>query len=705
MSPNKVKMPEQDPNVRNKNFEEVSLGYTKEQAMEEATRCLNCKKPFCMDGCPVGVPIPEFIHHVAEGEFEEAYQTITRENALPAICGRVCPQENQCEGKCVRGIKTESVGIGRLERFVADYHREHGKPAELKIEKNGKKVAVIGSGPAGITCAGELAKKGYDVTVFEALHKTGGVLSYGIPEFRLPKKLVQSEVDGVAALGVDFETNVVVGRSITIDELQEQGYQGIFVGSGAGLPRFQGIPGENLNGVYAANEFLTRVNLMKGYQFPDHPTPVKVTDTVCVIGAGNVAMDAARTAKRLGAKNVYIVYRRGPEEVPARAEEVHHAKEEGIIFKLLTNPVKIEGEDGWVKSMECVEMELGEPDASGRRRPIAKEGSNFTIETGTVIVAIGQSPNPLIRHTTPGLDCQSWGGIIVDEDSMKTSKDGVYAGGDVVTGAATVILAMGAGKKAAQAIDEALKNKWEYYVNQVYEMDQFVGDLIKAVEARKEPSVVVFYGDHLPTMGLKAEDLKSRYLYNTNYVIWDNVGLQKQDKNIPAYQLMSEILNRLDIHSGTVFNYHQQRKGTKNYLSDLELLQYDILYGKQYVYNNHPPISEGHMVMGIRDVSLSSIVPQLSSGYSLYGENFTKYSRVYVNGEKQKSSFLNNTRINLSETELQDGDVIQVGQVGSSDTIFRMSDKYIYQNGQLVKQEGTATDKNKSWVDQEYDVK
>ena len=304
MSPNKVKMPEQDPNVRNKNFEEVSLGYTKEQAMEEATRCLNCKKPFCMDGCPVGVPIPEFIHHVAEGEFEEAYQTITRENALPAICGRVCPQENQCEGKCVRGIKTESVGIGRLERFVADYHREHGKPAELKIEKNGKKVAVIGSGPAGITCAGELAKKGYDVTVFEALHKTGGVLSYGIPEFRLPKKLVQSEVDGVAALGVDFETNVVVGRSITIDELQEQGYQGIFVGSGAGLPRFQGIPGENLNGVYAANEFLTRVNLMKGYQFPDHPTPVKVTDTVCVIGAGNVAIYAIEKAQQLGAKVV-----------------------------------------------------------------------------------------------------------------------------------------------------------------------------------------------------------------------------------------------------------------------------------------------------------------------------------------------------------------------------------------------------------------
>ena len=459
MSPNKVKMPEQDPNVRNKNFEEVSLGYTKEQAMEEATRCLNCKKPFCMDGCPVGVPIPKFIHHVAEGEFEEAYQTITRENALPAICGRVCPQENQCEGKCVRGIKGESVGIGRLERFVADYHMAHGKTPELKIEPNGKKVAIIGSGPAGITCAGELAKKGYDVTVFEALHKTGGVLSYGIPEFRLPKSLVQTEVDSVASLGVKFETNVVVGRSVTIDELQEQGYQGIFIGSGAGLPRFQNIPGENLNGVYAANEFLTRVNLIKGYEFPNHPTPVKITETVCVIGAGNVAMDAARTAKRLGAKNVYIVYRRGEEEVPARAEEVHHAKEEGIIFKLLTNPVKINGEDGWVKSMECVEMELGEPDESGRRRPIAKEGSNFIIETGTVIVSIGQSPNPLIRQTTPGLDTQKWGGIIVDEETMKTSKEGVYAGGDVVTGAATVILAMGAGKSAAKAMDEYLSTK------------------------------------------------------------------------------------------------------------------------------------------------------------------------------------------------------------------------------------------------------
>ena len=459
MSLTKVVMPEQEPDVRNKNFEEVALGYTKEMAMEEATRCLNCKHQPCKQGCPVGVPIPEFIQEVAAGNMEEAYKIITSENALPAICGRVCPQENQCEGKCVRGIKGEAVGIGRLERFVADYHMANGKAPELDIKSNGIKVAIIGSGPAGITCAGELAKKGYEVTVFEALHKTGGVLSYGIPEFRLPKALVQKEVDSVAALGVKFETNVVVGRSITIDELQEQGYQGIFIGSGAGLPRFQNIPGENLNGVYAANEFLTRVNLMKGYEFPNHPTPVKITDTVCVIGAGNVSMDCARTAKRLGAKNVYIVYRRSDKEIPARAEEVHHAKEEGIIFKLLTNPVEIHGEDGWVKSMECVEMELGEPDESGRRRPVVKEGSNFVIETGTVIVSIGQSPNPLIRQTTPGLETQKWGGIIVDEDSMKTSKEGVYAGGDVVTGAATVILAMGAGKTAAKEMDEYLANK------------------------------------------------------------------------------------------------------------------------------------------------------------------------------------------------------------------------------------------------------
>ena len=459
MSLEKVKMKELEPNIRNTNFEEVACGYTLEQAMEEASRCLNCKHKPCMNGCPVGVPIPEFISHVVKGEIEEAYQTITRENALPAICGRVCSQENQCEGKCVRAIKGESVGIGRLERFVADYHNAKANYSTTKIISNHRKVAVIGSGPAGITCAGELAKKGYEVTVFEALHKVGGVLVYGIPEFRLPKDLVQKEVDQVKAMGVKFETNVVVGRSITIDELQEEGFEAIFISSGAGLPRFQGIPGENLNGVYAANEFLTRVNLMKGYEFPKHPTPIKVSETVCVIGAGNVAMDAARTVKRLGAKNVYIVYRRGEEEIPARQEEVHHAKEEGIIFKLLTNPVKIEGEDGWVKAMECVEMELGEPDESGRRRPVVKEGSNFKIETGTIIVSIGQSPNPLIRQTTPGLETQKWGGIIVDEKTMKTSKDNVYAGGDVVTGAATVILAMGAGKKAAQAIDEALSKE------------------------------------------------------------------------------------------------------------------------------------------------------------------------------------------------------------------------------------------------------
>lgn len=459
MSIEKVKMPEQDPNIRNKNFEEVALGYTKENAMEEATRCLNCKHKPCIQGCPVGVPIPEFIEEVAKGNFEKAYEVITSENALPAICGRVCPQENQCEGKCVRGIKGEAVGIGRLERFVADYHMANGTKKDNTIKSNNIKIAIIGSGPAGITCAGELAKKGYQVTVFEALHKTGGVLSYGIPEFRLPKALVAKEIENIIDLGVKFETNVVVGRSITIDELQEQGYKGIFVGSGAGLPRFQGIPGESLNGVYAANEFLTRVNLMKGYEFPNHPTPVKIGESVCVIGAGNVSMDCARTAKRLGAKEVYIVYRRSDKEIPARAEEVHHAKEEGIIFKLLTNPVAIHGEDGWVKSMECVEMELGEPDESGRRRPVVKENSNFIIDTQTVIVSIGQSPNPLIRQTTPGLDTQSWGGIIVDEETMKTSKDGVYAGGDVVTGAATVILAMGAGKTAAKAIDEAVRDK------------------------------------------------------------------------------------------------------------------------------------------------------------------------------------------------------------------------------------------------------
>lgn len=456
MSMTKVPMPEQAPDIRNKNFDEVALGYTEEMAKEEATRCLQCKNPLCMQGCPVNVPIPGFIEKVAEGDFEAAYEIVTSENALPAICGRVCPQENQCEGKCVRGIKGEPVSIGRLERFVADYHMAHAPKTEVKIEKNDIKVAVVGSGPSGITCAGELAKKGYDVTVFEALHKAGGVLSYGIPEFRLPKDLVAKEIENVTKLGVEIETNVVVGRSITIDELMEDGYKAVFVGSGAGLPRFLGIPGENLLGVYSANEFLTRVNLMKGYQFPKAPTPVKVGKKVAVVGAGNVAMDAARTAKRLGAEEVYIVYRRGEDEVPARAEEVHHAKEEGVIFKLLNNPVAIHGEDGWVKSMEIVKQELGEPDASGRRRPVPVEGSNYELDVDTVVIAIGQSPNPLIRQTTPGLDTQKWGGIIVEEDTMKTSKEGVYAGGDTVTGAATVILAMGAGKKAAAAIDASL---------------------------------------------------------------------------------------------------------------------------------------------------------------------------------------------------------------------------------------------------------
>lgn len=460
MSLTKVPMPEQDPNVRNKNFEEVALGYTAEMAMEEATRCLNCKNKPCVGGCPVNVPIPEFIEKVAEGDFDGAYEVITRENALPAICGRVCPQENQCEGKCVRGIKGEPVGIGRMERFVADYHMANAKPAKVEIEKNGKKVAVVGSGPSGITCAGELIKKGYDVTVFEALHKAGGVLSYGIPEFRLPKALVAREIKTVEDLGVKIEPNVIVGRSITIDELMEEGYEAVFVGSGAGLPRFLNIPGENLLGVYSANEFLTRVNLMKGYKFPEAPTPVKIGKRVAVVGAGNVAMDAARTAKRLGAEEVYIVYRRSEEEAPARLEELHHAKEEGIIFRFLNNPAQVLGdENGWVKGLEVVKQELGEPDASGRRRPVPVEGSNYIIDVETVVIAIGQSPNPLIRQTTPGLDCQRWGGIIVDEETMESSKENVYAGGDTVTGAATVILAMGAGKKAAKAIDEKLSKK------------------------------------------------------------------------------------------------------------------------------------------------------------------------------------------------------------------------------------------------------
>lgn len=458
MSLEKVKMPEQDPDVRNKNFDEVALGYTPEMAMEEAQRCLHCKNKPCVGGCPVNVPIPEFIEKVAAGDFEAAYQVITRENALPAICGRVCPQEDQCEGRCVRGIKGEPVGIGRMERFVADYHMAKGDTRVPEIEKNGIKVAVIGCGPSGITCAGELARKGYDVTVFEALHKPGGVLSYGIPEFRLPKALVAKEIENVEKLGVDIETNVIVGKSITIDDLMSDGYKAVFIGSGAGLPKFLNIPGENLLGVYSANEFLTRVNLMKAFKFPETPTPVKIGKKVAVVGAGNVAMDAARTAKRLGAEEVYIVYRRSEEECPARLEEVHHAKEEGIIFKFLNNPCKILGdENGYVTGMEVVKQELGEPDASGRRRPIPIEGSNYVMDVDSVIISVGTSPNPLLRTTTPGLDTQKWGGIIVDEATMETSKEYVYAGGDAVTGAATVILAMGAGKTAAAAIDEKIK--------------------------------------------------------------------------------------------------------------------------------------------------------------------------------------------------------------------------------------------------------
>jgi len=460
MSLKKVEMPEQDPNVRNKNFKEVALGYTGEMAVEEAKRCLSCKHRACVSGCPVNVKIPEFISLIAEGRFEEAYLKIKETNNLPAICGRVCPQETQCENLCVRGKKGEPVAIGRLERFAADWYMAHVSPETPDIQKKNRKVAVIGSGPAGLTCAADLAKMGYSVTIFEAFHTPGGVLMYGIPEFRLPKDLVQREIDYVRKLGVEIKTNMVVGKSITIDELKEDGYEAIFIGSGAGLPNFMGIPGENLNGVYSANEFLTRINLMKAYLYPEVDTPVKVGKNVAVVGGGNVAMDAARSAKRLGAENVYIVYRRSEAEMPARLEEVHHAKEEGIIFKMLTNPVRILGtDDGWVNGMECIEMELGEPDASGRRRPVPKKGSEHVIDVQTVIIAIGQSPNPLIKATTPGLETQKWGGIVVDEETGATSIPGVYAGGDAVTGAATVILAMGAGKKAAAAIDEYLTRK------------------------------------------------------------------------------------------------------------------------------------------------------------------------------------------------------------------------------------------------------
>lgn len=452
-------MPSQDPNVRNKNFLEVALGYTEEMAIDEAKRCLVCKNPKCMGGCPVHIHIPEFIALVAEGKFEEAYQVIAKSSSLPAVCGRVCPQENQCEGQCVRGIKGEPVAIGRLERFVADWHNENTKEAPVKPEPNGHKVAIVGSGPAGLTCAGDLAKLGYDVTIFEALHLAGGVLVYGIPEFRLPKAIVQKEIDGLKALGVKVETNMVIGRTIAIQELMEEyGFEAVFVGSGAGLPKFMNIPGENLKGVFSANEFLTRVNLMKAY-LPNSTTPIKQSKNVAVVGGGNVAMDAARCAKRLGAENVYIVYRRGLEELPARHEEVEHAMEEGIIFKVLTNPTEIVGDEtGTACAMKCVEMELGEPDASGRRRPIVKADSEFELEVDCVIMSLGTSPNPLIKATTSGLDTQTWGGIIVN-DAGATSVKGVYAGGDAVTGAATVILAMGAGKTAAQGIDEYIKSK------------------------------------------------------------------------------------------------------------------------------------------------------------------------------------------------------------------------------------------------------
>ena len=459
MSLTKVPMPEQDPNVRNKNFLEVAMGYTEEMAMEEASRFLNCKHKPCVSGCPVNVRIPEFVAKVAEGKFEEAYEIITSTNSLPAISGRVCPQENQCEGKCVRGIKGESVSIGRLERFCADYHMKHSDAKAVKPQSNGKKVAVVGAGPSGLTCAGDLAKKGYEVTVFEAFHTAGGVLVYGIPEFRLPKAIVKKEVENLQDLGVEVKTNMVIGRVLSVDELFEMGYKAIFIGSGAGLPSFMGIEGEDLIGVYSANEYLTRTNLMKAY-LDDYDTPIIKSKSVAVVGGGNVAMDAARCAKRLGAENVYIVYRRGMEEMPARKEEVHHAMEEGIIFKNLNNPVKILGdENGRVRAMECIEMELGEPDASGRRKPIAKEGSNFELPVDTVIMSIGTSPNPLIRSTTPGLDTNKRGCLVVNEDTMQTTREGVYAGGDAVTGAATVILAMGDGRRAAAAMHKALQEK------------------------------------------------------------------------------------------------------------------------------------------------------------------------------------------------------------------------------------------------------
>ena len=459
----KHEMPTQAPEVRAHNFDEVALGYTAEIALEEAQRCLNCKNRPCVEGCPVNIDIPDFISKIKEGDFEGAYGVITKSSSLPAVCGRVCPQETQCESKCTMGVKFEPVGIGRLERFVADYHNENCREAPVKPQSNGHKVAVIGSGPSGLTCAGDLAKKGYKVTVFEALHTAGGVLVYGIPEFRLPKSIVAKEVDTLKQLGVDVQCNVVIGKTLTVDELFDTGYEAIFIGSGAGLPNFMNIPGESLKGVYSANEYLTRSNLMKAYR--DSDTPIMKGGRVAVVGGGNVAMDAVRTALRLGAEKVYIVYRRSIEELPARAEEVEHAKEEGIEFRLLCNPTKITGynnpddprdpKNGFVTGMECIRMELGEPDASGRRRPVEIPGSEFTLDVDTVIMAIGTSPNPLIKSTTDGLEVNRRGGIVVNEDGL-TSRKGVYAGGDAVTGAATVISAMGAGKVAAAAIDKYL---------------------------------------------------------------------------------------------------------------------------------------------------------------------------------------------------------------------------------------------------------
>ena len=464
MTPTRCPMPSQDPKVRAHNFEEVALGYTEEMAIEEAKRCLECKNMPCVSGCPVNIHIPAFIAKIKEGEFEEAYQIIAKTSSLPAVCGRVCPQETQCEAKCVRGVKGESVGIGRLERFVADWHNTFASEAGEKPLSNGHRVAVVGSGPSGLTCAGDLAKKGFEVTVFEALHTAGGVLVYGIPEFRLPKSIVAKEVEGLKALGVKIETNVVIGKTLTVDELFEMGFEAVFIGSGAGLPNFMGIPGESFKGVYSANEYLTRSNLMKAYKAaPD--TPVMKGGKVAVVGGGNVAMDAARTALRLGAEKVYVVYRRSMEELPARREEVEHAIEEGIDFKLLNNPVEILGynnpedprdpKNGFVTGMKCIRMELGEPDERGRRRPIPVEGSEFVLDVDTVIISIGTSPNPLIKDTTEGLEVNRWGGIVVTEDAL-TSREAVYAGGDAVTGAATVISAMGAGKTAAASIAKLL---------------------------------------------------------------------------------------------------------------------------------------------------------------------------------------------------------------------------------------------------------